>query len=411
MAEIQPFAGIVYRVEDAALPQVLAPPYDVITPEHQDRLYARDERNIVRVVLNRTPGAGAYEEAGATFARWRAEGVLAEDPRPALYVLEQHFDVEGVGRRRRGLLARFRAEDPGGSILPHEQTRTGPREDRYRLLRATRANFSPIFLMASDPARTLSQMLAARAATPPAVDYVDETSVRHRLWRVTDPAELLGYREALARARSYIADGHHRYATALRYRDESGPQGAWTLGYFTPLDDPGLVVLPYHRVLSAAPPLADLAAALQPHFDAREAPGLGQAAREVAASTAPYAFAFADPGGRALVAEARPGTPGLLPPAVPEALRVLDTFFAHEVLLPRLLHVPPEAVGFVHSLEHAREALAGGAARLALLLRPTPVRQIVDVSEASLSMPAKSTFFFPKLPSGLVIHPLPEAAA
>ncbi|HET8645536.1 MAG TPA: DUF1015 domain-containing protein [Vicinamibacteria bacterium] len=408
MPEVRPFAGITYRVPPGALAQVLAPPYDVITPEEQERLYARDPRNVVRVVLNRNPGEEAYADAAATFRRWLDEGVLAADEREALYVVEQQFDLEGVSRRRRGVLARFRAEDPGGSILPHEHTRQGPREDRYRLLQATRANFSPIFLMASDPSRALAGALAVAAEPPPHMEYRDDAGVVHRLWRVTEAAAIAACVEALARARAYIADGHHRYATALRWRDETGPQGAWTLGYFTPLDDPGLLVLPYHRVLAQGPSLEQAREALAPLFLLGQAADLRAAARAAAQSTLPYAFALADSGGRTLVAEARPEAEGLLPRSAPPALRALDTFFAHEALLPRLLGVPEEAVGFVHSLEHARAALQEGSARLALLLRPTSVRQIVDVSEAALSMPAKSTFFFPKLPSGLVIHPLPE---
>jgi uncharacterized protein (DUF1015 family) len=407
MPEIRPFAGITYRVDDDVLGRVLAPPYDVITNEMQARLYARDPRNIVRVVLSRAAGEAAYAEAGSAFREWLGEGVLAADPQPALYVLEQEFELEGAARRRRGLLARFRAEDPGGSILPHEQTRKAPREDRYRVLQATRANFSPIFLMASDAGGTLARALAEAAAAPPAHAYRDDAGVTHRLWRVTDAAAIARHQEALLRARAYIADGHHRYATALRWRDEHGPEGAWTLGYFTPLDDPGLVVLPYHRVLAQGPTLDEAREALSPLFLLSEARDAEAAARAAAHSTMPYAFALADPGGRALVAEALPEAEDLLPRSVPPALRVLDTFFAHEALLPRVLKVPEEAVTFVHSLDHAREALAAGGARLALLLRPTSVRQIVDVSEAALSMPAKSTFFHPKLPSGLVIHPLP----
>jgi uncharacterized protein (DUF1015 family) len=228
------------------------------------------------------------------------------------------------------------------------------------------------------------------------------------VWRVTDGGEIARYQDALGRARAYIADGHHRYATALRWRDETGPGGAWTLGYFTPLDDPGLLVLPYHRVLAQGPSFEEAREMLRALFLVTDAADARQAARAAAQSTMPYAFGLAEPGGRALVAEALPEAEDLLPHTAPPALRVLDTYFAHEALLPRVLRVPEEAVAFVHTLEHARAALQQGSARLALLLRATTVRQIVDVSEAGLSMPAKSTFFFPKLPSGLVIHPLPE---
>src|SRR5262249_21772344 len=152
LPEIQPFPGILYDVPEADLPKVLAPPYDVIPPAYQAELYARDPRNVVRLALNRTPGEVGYAEVKETFERWRREGVLATDPVPALYVLEQCFETGGRTLRRHGLLARFRAEDPEKRVvLPHEQTGAGAREDRYRVLRAVRANLSPIFMMFPDP--------------------------------------------------------------------------------------------------------------------------------------------------------------------------------------------------------------------------------------------------------------------
>jgi uncharacterized protein (DUF1015 family) len=405
--EIQPFPGIFYQVPSAELPRVLAPPYDVIPPAYQAELYARDPRNVVRLVLNKTPGDAGYQEAGETFARWRAQGVLAADATPALYVLAQDFEAEGDAHRRWGLLARFRAEDPArGQVLPHEHTRTAAKEDRYRVLKATRANFSPIFLMAADREGRLQARLEAAAAAPPDLTYTDDGGVHHQLWRVTDPAAVAGFGESLAAHKAYIADGHHRYATALRYRDEVGPDGAWTLGYFTPLESPGLVVLPYHRILSAGPTLAEASAALRGLFLLNEVAGVSEAARAAAHSTMPYAFALAWPAGGALVAEALPETEDLLGEETPPSLRALDTYFLHHAVLKRLLGVGDEAVSYVHSLAEAEEAVAQARCRLAVLMRPTPVRQIVDVAEARESMPAKSTFFHPKLPSGLVIHPL-----
>jgi uncharacterized protein (DUF1015 family) len=406
--EIRPFAGLLYGVTEEELGRVLCPPYDVITPEAQADLYARDPRNIVRVVLNRNAGGAAYREAGETFARWRAEGLLRADPVPALYLLEQAFDVEGREAVRRGLLARFRAEDPEtGSVLPHEQTRPGPREDRYRVLVATRANFSPIFLMFADRDGTFAYTAEALAGQPPALTFADEAGTRHRLWRVTDAEAMAGLSAGLRSTPAYIADGHHRYATALRYRDERGPEGAWTLGYFTPLEGPGLVVLPYHRVVREGPGPAEARRALAGGFRLHDVADAPSAARAAAASHARYAFGLAWAEGGALLAEAGPEAEGLLPPGTPPALAVLDVFLLHQAVLGSLLGVGDADVRFVHSLAEAEEALRRREARLAVLLRPTPVRQVVDVAEARLSMPAKSTFFYPKLPSGLVIHPLP----
>jgi len=407
LPEVRPFPGILYRVPPSEAARVLAPPYDVISPAGQRELEDRDPRNIVRVILNRTPGEAGYAEAGATFRRWMKEGVLAADPQPAFYVLEQTFDALGRTLVRHGLIARFRAEDPEkGVILPHEQTRKAPREDRYRLLKATHANFSPIFLMFPDRGGRFAAAVAGAVAGPPILSSTDDGGVAHRLWRVTAGEAVSAFQQALAGARAYIADGHHRHATALRYRDETGPEGAWTMGYFTPLEGPGLVVLPYHRILRQGPSLAEARRALERHFRLTDAADAGAAARAAARSPARYAFGLAEPGKGALVAEALPETEALLPADAPPSLRALDTWFLHRVVLGSLLRVPDEAVDYVHSQAEAEEAVAGGTCRLAILMRPTPVEQIVAVADAGESMPAKSTYFHPKVPSGLVIHPL-----
>jgi uncharacterized protein (DUF1015 family) len=291
-------------------------------------------------------------------------------------------------------------------ILPHEHTRKAAKEDRWRVLNATRANFSPIFMMFPDPGTRFTALLAEAIGQPPLLRYADDGHVGQRLWRVADAGLVEGFRRLLGEVKAYIADGHHRYATALRYRDAVGSEGAWTLGYFTPMEAPGLVVLPYHRILSEGPSLAEARSALAPSFRLTEAAAVEAAAHAVAASLQPYAFALAEPGGAALVAESLPGAEALLPPDTAPSLRALDTYFLHEAVLGPLLGVRPEAVSYVHSRTEAEEALAGGRCRLAVLMRGTPVRQIVDVAEARRSMPAKSTFFHPKLPSGLVIHPL-----
>jgi len=385
---------------------VLAPPYDVIPDAYRDELAARDPHNIVRVILSRSADDAGYAEAGETYRRWLAEGVLREDEAPALYLLEQAF-AHGSGILRRfGLLARFRAEDKERRvILPHEHTRAAAKEDRFRLLNATRANFSPIFLMFPDPERRFGALALDAMAAAPLAAYTDDGGVAHRLWRVASSGLAARFAELLA-GPSYIADGHHRHATALRYRDANGPEGAWTLGYFTPMGAPGLVVEPYHRILSQGPSLDAAAERLAGRFRVTRATSASQAAAAVAASHAPRAFALAEPGKGALVAESEPTAEALVDSAAPPSLRALDTYYLHHAVLGPLLSVPDSAVSYVHSLGEAERAVDGGQCRLAVLMRATPVAQIVAVADAGESMPAKSTFFHPKLPSGLVIHPL-----
>jgi uncharacterized protein (DUF1015 family) len=405
--EIQPFPGIRYERDGADLARVLAPPYDVISPAMRDALYERDPHNIVRAVLNRTPGEAGYVEAGETLRGWVEEGVLTREAAPALYLLEQTFLEGGRSFQRLGLLARFRAEDPErGVILPHEHTRKAAKEDRWRLLQTTRANFSPIFLMVPDPASRFAALVADTVQQPTLAHVTDDGGVDHRLWRVDDPGKVEEWQDFLGGTKAYIADGHHRHATALRWRDETGPDGAWTLGYHTPIEAPGLLVLPYHRILSEGPTLDEAAARLDEHFTVTRASDPAAAAASVAGSPARWAFALAEPGHGALVAEAKPSAESLLPAEAPACLRALDPYLLHHGVLGPLLGIPDTAVSYVHSLAEAEEAVEKGACRLAALLRGTPVQQIVDVADAGESMPAKSTFFHPKLPSGLVTHPL-----
>jgi uncharacterized protein (DUF1015 family) len=405
--DIQPFRGLRYRVPDEELGKVLAPPYDVITPAYQEELYARDPRNIVRVVLNRTPGDAAYDEAGAIFRGWVAAGLLAPDPEPSLYLVEQGFEVEGAAYKRYGVLTRFRVEKTSrGRVLPHEHTRKEAKEDRYRLLKATRANFSPIFLMFSDRQEAFRKQAERIALTAPDFEYTDDGGVRHRVWRIRDGATISALQSTIGSEKAYIADGHHRWATAQRYNQEVGTEAAWTLGYFTPMEAPGLVVLPYHRLLDRGPSLEEARRALAGRFKLHDVRGAAEAAAKAAASTARYAFALVEPSGAGLVAEALPEAEQLLPAGAAPSLRALDTFFLHQAVLSKVLGVPDDAVRYAHSLREVEEALQAGQCRLAVLMRPTPVAQIVAVADAKESMPAKSTFFHPKLPSGLVIHPL-----
>jgi hypothetical protein len=301
LPEIAPFAGIRYRVPDADLPKVLAPPYDVIPPSYQDELYARDPRNIVRVVLNREPGDEAYRVAGDTWRRLQADGVAVADDAPSLYVVEQTFTAEGATLTRLGLLARFRATDASaGQVLPHEHTRAAAKEDRYKLLKATRANFSPIFMMSEDPGGRFAAALSAATAGAPVATYTDDSGVAHRMWRVTDAREVAGFQQALGKPKAYIADGHHRYATALRYRDEVAREGEWTFGYFTPLDSPGMLVLPYHRLLVEGPTLAEARDRLRGAFlvnDSKDAASAGRAGA----------------GGRGVAGGGGPAAPGRAP--------------------------------------------------------------------------------------------------
>ncbi len=398
MPEIEPFTAIRYRASGDELAALIAPPYDVISSEHAAKLRARHPHNVVQLILRTSAG---YDAVGQTYRTWLEQGVLRQDAEQGLFLLDQSFALDGVRYRRRGLLARFRAEDPGGSILPHEHTRAAAKEDRFQILRATRANFSPIFLCFSDQAGVFSRRASQACIEAPIVSVSDDDGVVHTLFRMTAPEAVGELTQLLRSTPAYIADGHHRHATALRLRDNEGPDGAWTLGYFCPLDDPGLVVLPYHRILRSGPSLAELRARLEPALRVTEIPDPTQAAGVVARSSARHAFAFVDPlSPSGLLVESETSEP--TPAFAPACLRELDAFFLHETILRGRLGLGDDAVDFVHS----PDAIPLRNPKLVIFMRATRVQQIVAVAEAHESMPAKSTFFHPKLPSGLVIHPL-----
>ena len=283
----------------------------------------------MRLILASSSEASAYEEAGKLLREWMDDGALAADETPSLYVLEQRFEAEGRRYERHGLLARFRAEDPErGIILPHEQTRKAPKEDRIRMLRATRANFSPIFLMVPDEARGFMSWLEVIEKTPPAVEYGDDEGVEHRLWVVTEPSEVSALQEFAPPARR-LHSGRPpspRDRTAPPRRDRRGRRL-----------DPGLLY-PAGRVRVSScfrtigfskegPSAEEARKALGDKFDVSDATGVTDAARGAGASKAPFAFALAWPGGEALVAEAKAEAVDLVPEATPPSLRALDPFF------------------------------------------------------------------------------------
>ena len=406
MTEIRPFRALRYSPARGSLEALLAPPYDVISEESRRALLARNERNIARIILkDPEDGDRGYARIGETFARWTGDGTLVRDEAPAIYLLEQSFAWEGVEYVRTGILARFKVEAEGSTaIRPHEKTRGPAKEDRFAVLKATRANFSPIFLFFEDPGDFARAVAAARNAHPELCRYKDDDGISHTVWAITDEAHAQALAAAAGAPPSYIADGHHRYATAQRYLREVGAEGGVTYGYFCP-NDRGLLVLPYHRILFDAPDLSTVRARLEGRYLLNEVAGAEAAAREVANSTLPFAFALLWSSGRALVCESAPGVEDDLPAEAPRCLKDLDTYFLHQAGFRHLGLADPK-VEFVHSLAEARAAVAEHPGAAAVLMRATPLRHIAAVADAQESMPPKSTFFHPKIPSGLLVHPL-----
>lgn len=445
MAGIRPFRAV--RFDPAAagdLAGVLAPPYDVISPQHQDELYARSPYNIVRLELGReeagsAPGQDRYARAAEQYRAWLAQGILRPNAVPSVYAYEERFTYLGQERVRLGFFAALRVEPwEAGVVLPHEHTLPRPKADRLNLLRACGAVFSPIFLLYEDGGNVRQELQRAVETAAPLVDVhltpgaVAEAAERHRLWAL-DRAAAARLQQLFAEQRLFIADGHHRYETALTYRDErraadpaAPPPGEapydYTLAYLASFDDPGLTVLPIHRLVRNVPDLDRhrLLLALERYFAIRilpVAPGefLQQALAELrrAGEGGVHAFGLVGAAPRAMhLLTLRPAAlqAWLARPLEghSEAWRRLDVSILHALVLQECLGLGDEAVegegqvSFTRDAEAAVMAVERGEYQLAFLLNPTNPRQIRDVALAHDRMPQKSSFFWPKPPAGLV---------
>ena len=393
MAAVRPLAGLRYDPARAGdLGQVLAPPYDVITAAEQAELHARSPYNVIRLILPREAERGAA--AARTLREWIAAGILAPDPEPALYLYTQQFSLpDGSTRRRDGLLCRLRLEDfSSGVVRPHERTLPGPKADRLALLRATGANLSAIFGLYARPGEPVRELLAGAELGAPLVDV----SGWHQLWRVTDASVIARVQAALANQTIIIADGHHRYETALAYRDEQpGNEAAgYVLACLANMEEEGAVILPTHRLVRGplGPDGAALAARLGESFTVEPV----DARRRRAAGEIDCVLP-----GRRLRLRAAPAARERLRD-LPPVLRGLAVELLHRAILEPVLGLGPEDLEFTHDDEEAAAAVAAGRAAVAFLLNPPSMAQVREVCLAGEVMPEKSTYFYPKLATGLV---------
>lgn len=436
MTEIRPFRALRYDPRRVAPDEVIAPPYDVVGADDVAALHARSPYNAAHLENPAGPGDARFAGAARTLARWIAEGVLVRDARPALYVYEQRARIDGRWHHRRCLFARTRLHRPEeGIVRPHEATLSGPREERLHLLRATRTNISPIFATFRDPGHGARDLLAAAARAEPDCEAHDRLGDRHRLRAVTDRARIEALVGVVAASHITIADGHHRTHTALDYRDEVARRagGRWTgnepenfaLMGLIPEDDPGLVILPIHRLVhDAALPerLLDRLSALYRVEVASQSGGADAVAEAWARvrtnALGPTTFALLGVDGPHSVHIATARSPqaidAALPPQLSPASKRLDALVLTETVLAPIFGIDRAAlaagqrVTFTERVEEAREAVERGACRVAFLLNATRVEQVTAVADAGEVMPQKTTFFYPKLATGMVFNRLDD---
>ena len=436
MPDIRPFRALRYdpaTIADLAL--VVAPPYDVIDAAEEARLLERHPANVVRLDKpSEQPGDEAddrYRRAARTLAGWRSDGTFRKDPHPSLYVYEQAYRVPGtdVTRTQRGFFGRLRLHAfDEGAVLPHERTMSGPKEDRYKLLRATGVNTSPVVAVYDDPSGTSPRVIDAVTARAADVDLTDDDGVRHRLWAIEadgdGAATVAPLLDAASRGPVTIADGHHRYETALRYRDErrmsrsceEDPAFDYILTLFIDAGAEPLTVLPTHRIVRGLGDegVAALLDRLEDLFEVeRDVDAADLRERFEAAGLMPGGegrFGLWTRAGGALLTARREAFADLLPDGG-AALRSLDVTVLGAAL-ERLTGIDSEAVaaGAIEYTKSAGEAIERvevglDGADAAFLLEPTPVASVLAVAADGDVMPQKSTYFYPKALTGLVINP------
>jgi uncharacterized protein (DUF1015 family) len=417
MADVQPLRALHYDTAVAGrLADLVAPPYDVIDASQRAELIGRSPFNVVAIDLPQgdpDPYAAAREQ----FESWQLQGALVRDQEPAIWAHTQDYSgPDGRTLTRRGFFCRVRIEDYGpGRVRPHERTHPGPKEDRLRLTRATRANVSPIFSLYSDPEQAAWEALAPATREQPWGEVTDSDGTTHRLWRVAEPEAIAAVQAATREAELLIADGHHRYETMQAYAAEIGGEGEhrYILMCLVALEDPGLTVFPTHRLVNRldAPRQEALAEALRRDFEVTEV-ALEQIAPEPGAG--PLELGYIDSHfqrplrlrlkDQAIADAALPGRS--------QAYRELDTGVLEALVLKGALGLSDDDISHFNGLFYARdtaEALAmvrSGEYDAAFLMRPTPVQQVREVAAAGENMPPKSTYFFPKLLTGLLFNPL-----
>ena len=437
MAHVVPFPALRYDPSRVDLQNVVTQPYDKITPEMQDRYYAASPYNLVRIILGvqqpeDRPGHNVYTRAAAFFRDWRRQGILQQDPRPSLYPYRQRFTAPGGGPEleRCGFIALGRIEDYSANVVfRHEQTLAKPKADRLELLRATRAHFGQIFMLYSDPAAEIDRLLSDNGEV--VADLCDEYGVQHQLRRIADPGVIELVHSKMTGKKLIIADGHHRYETALNYRDECrkasqakapspGNEPApheFVMMTFVNMDSPGLLILPTHRVVHG---LTSFSAEefrtrareyfsfeeADPAMDAQRATGMlkaaGRAGTALLAVTAARAFLL--------------DTPKVIGSSFLSGFslrqQALDVVQLHRCLLENVLGISEEAIRNQTNVAYVREAAEGlsrvrsGSANIAFLMNPVRIQQVRDIAFAGEVLPQKSTDFYPKLLSGLTIYAL-----
>jgi uncharacterized protein (DUF1015 family) len=434
MADIRPLRALRYDLQRVPAAKVVTQPYDKITPAMQDQYYSASPYNLIHIILGRrepedNTAHNVYSRAAAFGHEWRTQGILRQDSQPSIYTYSQTFTApSGSSFERRGFIALGRVEDYSAKVVfRHEQTLAKPKADRLELLRATRVHYEQLFLLYEDSGE-IDSLLTAAPGTSPTIDVADEYGVAHRVWQISDPKAVGLVQEKMRDKKLVIADGHHRYETALNFRNEcreaagkTDPQAPYefVMMTFVNMNNPGLLVLPTHRVVHSLDSFSvdDFQNASRAFFEVEEidpaisATRATEILRERGRSGTALIAATAN---RVLVLHSPKPASSQLLAGLSERQRLLDVVQLHKVLLEGVLKLSEESIRNQQNLAYLREASEALAqvrnekspANIAFLMNPCPVKQVRDIAFAGEVMPQKSTDFYPKLLSGLTAYAL-----
>lgn len=422
MVMVAPFRGVRYNPERIfALDSVLAPPYDVINSEEQDELYEKSPYNVIRIILSKVEGDQKYVEAAETFKKWTEEEILIRDNEPCIYPYYQEFEENGRKITRKGFISAVRLEDfSSKKILPHERTFSGPKLDRLKLTSACNANLSPVFAIYSDPEGNLEQAIEKKLSEP-VIDAVGGDGARNRLWKISDKDLISIIKSAMLERSLLIADGHHRYETALEYRNIQRRKFGTSSGnepyehimmYLSRAEGEGLIIKPTHRVVKNLDSISieGFLEKLRARFNIEEIsskgiPTLGHQELAVFIKDSIFKISLKEPGIRDIPDPIGEHERGFLEEnRFPVSYKNLAVILLHSLVFGEIINEEEAEIFYTKSLEEVFSLVKSGEYKIGFILPPLRAVDVFEIVLAGEKMPHKTTYFYPKLLSGLVFH-------
>lgn len=409
MAGIIPFKGILYNVSKVSMEDVLAPPYDIISPEYREELYRKSLYNIVRIDFGKEQPGDSETENKYTRARryldaWINDGVLIRSERPSFYAYGMHYKINGEQKRLLGFLGLVKLEELGkGNIFPHECTHSKPKQDRLNLMRSCEANISPIFSLYKSTKKQVSTLLSRIAKLKPYIESRDAAGTVHRIWQIDERKDIEVIKKEIEGKAIFIADGHHRYETALEFQKERRKKTSSTatepydyvLMFFANMLDEGLTILPTHRLLKEIP--EDMSKTLSQYFEIEPVKADFDIAKRIAGKR--HVFGFFRNGGDVwyLLKNKKDNLSEVSP-----ELREIDVIILHKLVLERIFKTTD--IEYEMDINKALDKVRSGQFSAVIFLNPTKVDDVEKAALSSVRMPPKSTYFYPKLLTGGVIN-------